>query len=183
MSLSNLASIGSFVSGMAVLVSLVLLFFQMRQITRQMEQTERNQQALMHQGMTNRITELSRWSAEPQMADLLSRVDDGETKFTRAELRQLQSYLNATMNSLRDTVRQHRVGLGDPGMLDAAQQAVSSILARPAFRALWKTHIATSEFRSYVDGLIVNTPLIEPIDTEARFKSNLTDVIRSGSRG
>src|SRR5262245_52134940 len=124
MSLSDLASLGSFVSGAAVLASLVFLFLQMRQMTQ-------NQRALMHQGMTSRVTEVSRWIAEPHMADLLSRVDAVETQFTRVELRQLQSFLNAALNSLRDTFRQHRAGLGDPGMLDAAQQAAKSILAQP----------------------------------------------------
>ena len=44
MNLSDVASIGSFVSGVAVLVSLVYLSLQVRQ-------TERNQRALMNQGI------------------------------------------------------------------------------------------------------------------------------------
>ena len=43
MSLSDLASLGSFVSGVAVLISLIYLALQVRQ-------TEKNQQSLMQQG-------------------------------------------------------------------------------------------------------------------------------------
>ena len=45
MSLPDLASLGSFVSGIAVLGSLVFLYLQMRQIGAQIEQAERNQRA------------------------------------------------------------------------------------------------------------------------------------------
>jgi hypothetical protein len=41
MSLSDLASLGSFVSGVAVLVSLVFLYFQLRQMNAQVLQTEK----------------------------------------------------------------------------------------------------------------------------------------------
>jgi hypothetical protein len=47
MSLSDLAALGSFVSGVAVLVSLVFLYFQLRQVGAQVQQAERNQQAMI----------------------------------------------------------------------------------------------------------------------------------------
>ena len=54
MSLSDLAALGSFVSRMAVLASLGFLYFQMRQITEQVRQAERNRQAIMQQGRAAR---------------------------------------------------------------------------------------------------------------------------------
>jgi hypothetical protein len=42
MSLSDLASLGSFVSGAAVLVSPVFLYFQLRQLSGQVKQAEKN---------------------------------------------------------------------------------------------------------------------------------------------
>src|SRR5215472_11229819 len=68
MSLSDLASLGSFVSGAAVLASLVFLFFQMRQMTEQVRQTERNQRATINQERIAQYSDrLLRWS-EPSLA-------------------------------------------------------------------------------------------------------------------
>lgn len=50
MSLSDLAALGSFVGGVAVLVSLIFLYFQLRQIGAQMAQADNNQRALMSWG-------------------------------------------------------------------------------------------------------------------------------------
>ena len=43
MSLSQLAEIGSFTSGVAILASLIFLYFQLRQINQQVKQAEKNQ--------------------------------------------------------------------------------------------------------------------------------------------
>src|SRR5215469_4320936 len=60
MSLSDLASLGSFVSGVAVLASLVLLFFQMRQMTEQVRQAEKNQQAAVQQARSHKVVDMFR---------------------------------------------------------------------------------------------------------------------------
>ena len=49
MSLSELAEIGSFISGVAVLTSLIFLYFQLRQINQQVKQAEKNQQSAIRQ--------------------------------------------------------------------------------------------------------------------------------------
>ena len=67
MTLSDISSIVGVISGLAVLASLVYLSLQVRQ-------TERNQRALMNQGVINGISENLRWSTEPHMAELLASV-------------------------------------------------------------------------------------------------------------
>src|SRR5690242_19662862 len=176
MTLSDFASIGSFVSGVAVLASLVFLFFQMRQMTEQVRQAEQNQRALMNQGIANRVNQLMIWVAEPHMADLLSRAESGDTQFTRAELRQLLSYLHATLNSARDTYNQHRIGLADQGMLDAALGAIRVIFSQPVYRALWEMSALMPQWRAYVDELVGKAPLAKPVDLVAQFKSNLAEL-------
>ena len=52
MLLNDLASIGSFTSGVAVLISLVFLCFQLRQVNAQVVLAEKNQ-PLVRQGRTN----------------------------------------------------------------------------------------------------------------------------------
>ena len=57
MPLSDLAAIGSFVSGAAVLVSLVFLYFQLGQVRKQIALAEKNQRAIMQQGRAARSAE------------------------------------------------------------------------------------------------------------------------------
>ena len=54
MSLSQLAEIGSFISGVAILSSLIFLCFQLRQINQQVKQAEKNQQSAIRQGQATR---------------------------------------------------------------------------------------------------------------------------------
>ena len=61
MSLSNLASLGSFVSGFAVLISLIYLALQVRQ-------SERNQQIAIRHSRASRIVELQLALADPAVA-------------------------------------------------------------------------------------------------------------------
>ena len=62
MSLSVLASLGSFVSGFAVLISLIYLALQVRQ-------TERNQQISIRHSRVSRTVELHLALADPAVAD------------------------------------------------------------------------------------------------------------------
>src|SRR5450631_3111058 len=111
MSLSDLAAIGSFISGLAVLVSLIFLYFQLRQVNAQVAQTERNQRALMNQGIINRISENIRWQTEPHMTDVLTRVGAGETEFSAREIYELQLRLRSQLVSAQDNYVQHQAGL------------------------------------------------------------------------
>jgi hypothetical protein len=70
MSLSDLASLGSFVSGIAVLLSLVFLYFQFRQVNLQVKQTEKNQQALIRQNRATRSVDLNMRRAEGSLVDV-----------------------------------------------------------------------------------------------------------------
>jgi len=59
MTLSDLAALGSFVSGVAILVSLVFLYFQLRQVYAQIRLAERNQQATIQQDRYGRVFEVN----------------------------------------------------------------------------------------------------------------------------
>src|SRR5215469_1497977 len=70
MPLSDLASLGSFVSGVAVLISLVFLYFQVRQVTAQVRQAERNQQASIRHTRVSRSVQLQLEISEPERSNL-----------------------------------------------------------------------------------------------------------------
>jgi hypothetical protein len=174
MTLSDLASIGSLVSGMAVLVSLVYLSLQNRQLVK-------NQRALMNQGVVNRSSDTFKWLAEPHMSDLITRMIDGETGFTGRELTQIRMRLRNTMVSVRDTYVQHKSGLVDEITFESALGSLRSLLAQPVIRALWNMDRATyaPEWITFVDGLINETPLARPADFVAQFEARLAEVMHT----
>jgi hypothetical protein len=180
MTLSDLAAIGSLASGVAVLASLIFLYFQLRQLNAQLLQTEKNQRALMNQGVVNRSSDTFKWLAEPHMSDLSARMISGETEFTGKELMQIRMRLRNTLVSVRDTYVQHKSGLVDPITFESALGSMKSLLAQPVIRALWKLDRTTyaPEWIAYIDGLIEETPLAQPVDVVAQYKAKLAEIGR-----
>src|SRR5215469_11060544 len=95
MSLSDLASLGSFVSGVAVVFSFVFLGLQIRQ-------ADKNQKAMLESDSVSRSNEHLLKLTEPHLADLYRRMIHGEGDFTETELLQLMNILSAVMNSMED---------------------------------------------------------------------------------
>ena len=104
MTLSDLASIGSLISGSAVLVSLVYLSLQIRQ-------TERNQQASIRQGRINRAVEMVIARMVPAVAEAVSNGIDGDQNLTAQQLALFVAYADALFLHAEDTYYQHEVGL------------------------------------------------------------------------
>jgi hypothetical protein len=173
MTLSDLSSIGSLVSGIAVLVSLIYLSLQVRQ-------AERNQRALMNQGVVNRLTDINMWQAQPDICSLNARVALGETDFSAPEIMHLTARLRVNLLSIQDTYVQHKAGLVDQITFDTLQPALKNAMATPVFRAIWKSARTaySPEWQSFVDKVIADTPLREPVDVVARFKADLAAVMR-----
>jgi len=172
MHVSDLSSIGSLVSGMAVLVSLVYLSLQLRQ-------TVRNQRALMNQGIITLSAENLRSNVKSAISALFARVQSGEKDFSAHELVQLELHLRTVLVSVQDTYVQHRAGLADQVTFDNALAAVRLLMRQAVYRALWKrgrTNYA-SEWMSFVDKVIAETPLAKPVDLVAQFKVDLAEVL------
>jgi hypothetical protein len=81
MSLSDLASLGSFVSGFAVLFSLIYLALQVRQ-------TKRNQQIAIRHSRASRIVDLQLALADPAVADAWLHGSGSPQEITQTELGQ-----------------------------------------------------------------------------------------------
>lgn len=172
MSLSDLASLGSFVSGLAVLVSLVYLAIQVRQ-------AEKNQRAVLNQGYISRVADYLRWYADSPVNELRTRVIAGETSFTAEELLRLQMAFRVTLLSAQDAYLQHRAGLVDPMTLDNSMRSVrNSWLSQPVYRALWLQQAPTiaPEFATMIETMLRETPLTEPTDMVSRFQADLAKV-------
>lgn len=173
MSLSDLASLGSFVSGFAVLVSLVYLALQVRQ-------AEKNQRAVLNQGYITRVADYLRWYAEPPVNDLRARVIAGDTSFTAEELLRLQMAFRVTLLSAQDAYLQHKTGLVDAMTLDNSMRSVRNTwLGQPVYRALWLQQAPTiaPEFAAVVETMLRETPVAKPSDIVSRFQADLAKVV------
>src|SRR5881296_316469 len=103
MSLSDLASIGSLVSGVAVLISLIYLTLQVRQ-------AGRSQRALMQQGRANRVADTCLRIAEPGLSRVFNKAMSGDDNLTPEELEQFMNICRAGFLSGEDSFLQHRSG-------------------------------------------------------------------------
>ena len=88
MSLSDLASIGSFVSAIAVIISLIYVSVQVRQ-------AHRNQQASIRQGRSTRIVNLFIEASNPSVADAVAKGIAGAADISSTQFEQFRYYCMA----------------------------------------------------------------------------------------
>jgi|SRR5579871_900158 len=161
MSLSDLAAFGSFVSGVAVLASLGFLYFQMRQMTEQVRQSERNQQSLMQQGRTARHLTNTLARTEPHLSNALAHLGDDISAVTPAELQAIRGWLTAIIWGNEDSFQQFRAGALPAASWETDVATFRGIAALPSFRTEWAyvRGLSAGEYRDYVDRLILETPV------------------------
>jgi hypothetical protein len=93
MSLTDLAAVGNFVSGVAVVFSFIFLALQLRQ-------ANRNQRSLMQQGRSNRTR-----FTDPKMTDIILRAFHGDPDMTDAEYFAFYSVAGAIFVNYEDSFR------------------------------------------------------------------------------
>jgi len=149
MTLSDLSSIGSFVSGIAVVVTLIFLLLQMRQ-------SNQNQRALMQQGRSARVVSTILVGAEPSMSATMSRAYAADLEMDATQVRSMNAYATAFFWNVEDSFLQHRSGLLDSSAWEVDLATLRVSLSSPALRVGWKMARAQSsgEYRAFVDGLL-----------------------------
>ena len=149
MSLSDLASIGSLVSGAAVLGSLIYLALQVRQ-------TDRNQQASIRQGRTTRAIDLLLAQLEPGIANAWPRGLEAPDEITQTELRQFLLLCRAQFHHVEDAFYQHEEGLLNDAAFATVLEGMRGLARFPGARAAWegirRTH--TGRFADFMDDLV-----------------------------
>jgi hypothetical protein len=153
MTLSDLASIGSFVSAVAVVVTLAFLTLQMRQ-------TNRNQRALMQQGRSTRGAESILKTAEPAMSERHMRGTTADRSMTEAEVWSYLQMVMAQHINWEDSFLQHRAGLLDTESWNTDQAALRWTCMFLGTRAIWRMVGPSfgASYRAYVDQLMTETP-------------------------
>ena len=159
MSLSDLASLGSFVSGAAVLTSLVFLYFQLGQLNRQVRQAERNQQAAVRQGRSATRVQVALAIAEPEIA---SAMRAAESSPTEVQITQYIGLTRAVFANYEDVFYQHAEGLLDHVAFESWKRSALSGLASAPRRVAWKWTRASfgAEFQAFIDQLLAEAPVV-----------------------
>ena len=163
MSLSDLASLGSFASGIAVLTSLVFLFFQMRQMTEQVRQAEKNQRAVIQQARTTRNAEFNiTIAASPELTEASLKVYAGED-LNMLEWFRFNVIQGAYYQHAEDSYYQHKHGLLPEDAYRGFENTLKVVVGRPGARIAWKIVRPRfhDDFVEYMDRLIATTPVSE----------------------
>jgi hypothetical protein len=148
MTLSDLASIGTLISGLAVLASLIYLGLQVRQNTN-------HSRALIQQGRAARNAEFNLRLAEFDFSDGIDKCFAGDPDVSDRDLRRYLFLTRANVLSFEDSFLQHREGLMEGPAFEHFQRVVQIAMHGHGFRAAWKLMRPTfgSDFGAYMDKL------------------------------
>jgi hypothetical protein len=130
MSLSDLASLGSFVSGVAVLISLIYVGYQVRQASK-------HQRSLMMQGRASRVMNVQLSLADPTLAPVWNKMLDRPETLSDLELRQAGSIAAVFFASLEETWLEGRESLQSKAVHETTERRIAWLLSVPFLRAYW----------------------------------------------
>jgi hypothetical protein len=175
MSLSQLAEIGSFVSGVAILASLIFLYFQLRQINHQVRQAEKNQKSAIRQGRASRTVRIILAGTDPSLADAFTKGTFGAEDISSTQLTQFSAALRAVFVNSEDTYYQHKEGLLDEAGFAGFVTGMKGSFRYPGFRAQWKSARRNYgiDFVEFMDKLLAESPVIPTTDVLVRWRADI----------
>lgn len=146
MTLSDLASVGSLVSSIAVLVSLIYLGIQTRQ-------NVRHSRALIQQGRAARISDTSLRLAELRADEGLNKCFEGVTDVSQQDVARFLFVCRSIFVSAEDSYFQHKQGLLDDQAFASFESSVKSGMGARGLAAGWMltANMYEPEFRDYMN--------------------------------
>jgi hypothetical protein len=149
MSLSDLAAVGSFVSGCAVVVSCSFLALQMRQ-------ANWNQRSLMQQGRTARNVEILLKMTDPFLSETIAEVDGNCAAMEPARVWAFYGLAAAVFWTYEDSYLQFQAKTLDAASWASDATTIKRLLGYPAYRAAWKMARdgMSGGYRDYVDSVM-----------------------------
>jgi len=149
MALSDLAAVGSFVSGIAVVVSFIFLALQIRQ-------SNLNQRSLMQQGRTARNVDILLKVSDPFLSETVAQAQGNCATLDPSRIWAFYGFAAAVFWSYEDSFIQFRAGTLDARSWDSDVTTIKRLLASPAYRVVWK--IArdgmSGGYRDYLDSVM-----------------------------
>jgi len=176
MTLSDLAALGSFISGIAVVFSFVFLALQLRQ-------SNKNQRALMQQGRASRWIDIILNRTEPTVSEAITRAMLGDMSMDGAQVQTAVIHFCALFWSAEDSYLQHKAGLLDKAGWETELSTLRANLSIPTVRVSWKVNrIAfNEEFRAYVDSLLQEIKPLKRPDLLTRWKNMMAQELVEAS--
>ena len=172
MSLSDLASLGSFVSGFAVLISLVYLALQVRQ-------AEKNQRAIIHQGRIEQSVDRLMRLMEPELLrPFMKGLYGSEVSTEELEFQQFHFAMAAIAREAQDLFFQNELGLLDETSLQNQLVTLRAALSSPGGKAFWRLMRGNTDprLRERGDALDASLPLQSPTRMFNAFKAEVAKI-------
>ena len=146
MLLSELSNLGSFISGIAVLISLAYLSFQIRQNTK-------HSRALIQQGRAGRISEAALHFADLAGEPGIVKCFDGDADVSASDLRRFLFMCRAAFVSAEDSWLQHEEGLLGGAGFNSFEASVRAGMGGKGVEMAWKLSRDGYEpgFRDFMD--------------------------------
>ena len=146
MTLSDLASLGSFVSGVAVAVTLVFLLLQVRQAAR-------HSRAAIAQNWTSRMVDIQLRQADAMLAEIVQRGRDGDETMTAQEIFRFMSYVRAQFWTAEDNFIQHKNRMLSDAYFKSVRRTYVGLMRGAGMQAAWDIfrEFFEPEFAAFVD--------------------------------
>jgi hypothetical protein len=149
MTLADLSSIATVVSGLAVLISLVYLGLQTRQDVR-------NSQALIQQGRAARIADTALRLAELRASDEINKCFEGAPDVSAKDVARFLFICRAIFVSAEDSFFQHQQGLLDDIAFRSFESSVKGGMGAPGLAAGWRMtgDMYEPQFRAFMNSMM-----------------------------
>jgi hypothetical protein len=156
MTLSDIATFTTAVSGIAVTASIVYLALQTHQ-------NAKHTRALINQGRVALISQTLLAGTDAGVAAATLIATTGSATPEAVKQRQFQFYFAAQMFGWQDSFSQHERGLLDEDIYRAMMAAVDQSMAVPALREAYQTRFRTpgTKFTAFVDAAITRLSAAE----------------------
>jgi hypothetical protein len=184
MSISDIAALGSLISSVAVLTSLILLYFQLRQLTAQVKQADQYQQTLVKQARTSRVMDVNARLADADFAKVYLKVTMNADDLTLSDWSRFNAHARAIFQNGEDTYSQYRRNLLHKDDFDGFALALQWTFRSPSLRVAWARHRASfpAPYAAFVDQIVAETPVV-PVgaDVLERWKADIAaELVRAG---
>lgn len=172
MSLSDLANLGEFISGIAVIASLIYLAVQIRQNTKSVR-------SATLASNTDMWANLLLTMSDPKNVGAYMYGSSGRSDIRPKEFAQFMLQCRVLFICFENQYYQFRNGMLDEETYKGYERSTcSSILNLRGFRVYWQMHRDTFSpvFITLVDEMIARTPEIEPSDIMMRWQDAISDL-------
>ncbi len=148
MTLSDVATLSTAVSGLAVTASLIYLALQTHQ-------SAKHTRALIHQGRIAALRDVFLASADADIARAWIVTTGGEATPEMVQQRQFIAIIGAMIYGWQDTYSQHRLGLIDEGFFLQMRTGAERVMQDRAAREAWAFYrVPGTDFTTFMDGIV-----------------------------